>query len=370
MSNEVSIFLSGGWGHARARRWTTARPTTSRPIRRRWATARSTARGSTTPRSAPIFAYGQLNSSDTTKVYYASPSFSGFQVGVSYAPENDGGDTITMENTLNPGRPGRQYLGERLRGRRGSTPATSAAFNITASGTLLAGEATTPGQNDPFAYTLGLRGGSGPFTAGVQWVDNTDSFGREDQWGINAAGTYTVGAWGFGLGYSYWETELPAAGSSDQEDQAASIGVSYAIAPGLRHRCGPGVVQHRQRGRRRRRGQRRLGRRLVAQHLVLIVTRQSERSSGGEASASPPFSSSPWRRDARAVKIPFVGSQPPGSGGTAPASSSVWRDRPPIRAGRAARGRTRHAVRRLGRFFGASWWSASAPMPGWSPSCG
>lgn len=229
--DEVSIFLSGGWGtvvlgddDGAADNFETDPPTVGNgQVDGSWFDYTQVGTN---------IAYGQLNSGDTTKIYYASPSFSGFQVGVSYAPENDSGDTITMENVLIQGGPvgatwenvfeaGAKYSGD------------FGGFNVTASGTLLAGEATVPGQDDPFAYTLGLRGGTGPFTAGVQWVDNTDSFAIEDQWGINAAGTYTVGAWGFGLGYSYFETEFPGAGTSDQEDQAASIGVSYAIAPGL-----------------------------------------------------------------------------------------------------------------------------------------
>jgi hypothetical protein len=106
-------------------------------------------------------------------------------------------------------------------------------FNFQASGTILAGDAKAPGADDPLAYTIGVRGGTGPFTLGVQWVDNTDSFGNDEQWGINAAGTYSVGAWGFGLGYSYFETEPGAAGADTQEDQAASLGVGYSVAPGL-----------------------------------------------------------------------------------------------------------------------------------------
>lgn len=228
--DEVSIFMSGGWGtvvlgddDGAADNFETDPPTVGNgQVDGSWFDYTQVGTN---------IAYGQINSGDTTKVYYASPSFSGFQVGVSYAPENDSGDSLCLDGVNVQGggcgnwedvfEAGAKYSGD------------FGGFNITASGTLLAGDSTVAGQDDPFAWTLGLRGGTGPFTAGIQYVDNTDSFGNEDQWGVNAAGTYTVGAWGFGLGYSYFETELPAAGSSDQEDQAASLGVSYAIAPGL-----------------------------------------------------------------------------------------------------------------------------------------
>jgi hypothetical protein len=228
--DEVSIFLTGGWGtvvlgddDGAVDNFETDPPTVGNgQVDGSWFDYTQVGTN---------ISYGQINTGDTTKIYYASPSFSGFQVGVSYAPENDGGDNLILDGVAVQGGNGGGPWEDVFEG--GATYSGEFdAFNFQIGGTILAGSSTVAGQDDPFAYQIGARGGFGGFTLGVQWYDNTDSFNFSDSWGINAAGTYSVGAWGFGIGYSYGETKLDG-NTTTQEDQAAAIGANYAVAPGL-----------------------------------------------------------------------------------------------------------------------------------------
>lgn len=254
--DEVSIFLEGGWGtlvfgddDGAADNFETDPPTVGNgQVDGSWFDY--------------VFVptainYGTRNSGDTTKIYYASPSFSGFQVGLSYTPEDDGGDQVTLEennldanNSLRAtGLPASQTDARVI-------PATGtfedlfeagakytgafSGFSIETSGTIQFGEADQSagiGAEDIFAWQIGVKGGTGPFEVGLQYWDNGNSLGApgpaglDDQYGINVAGTYSVGAWDLGLGYSYAETELNS--GSSFEDQAAAIGFGREIAAGL-----------------------------------------------------------------------------------------------------------------------------------------
>jgi hypothetical protein len=235
--DEVSIFFEGGWGtlvlgddDGAADNFETDPPTVGN----------GQVDGSSGDyiQTGQAISYGSLNTGDTTKVYYASPSFSGFQVGFSYTPENDSGNSILMENpeiqTNGAGagavdwedifEAGAKYSGD------------FGGFNVEASGTLGVGDGEGT-LEDYFVWTVGVKGGTGPFEVGIQYFDNGDSLSTgavgstDDQWGVNVAGTYSVGAWGFGLGYSYAETDLNGGGQT--EDQRGAIGVGYSVAPGL-----------------------------------------------------------------------------------------------------------------------------------------
>lgn len=205
-----------------------------------------------------------LDSDDSTKVTYFTPKFSGFQAGVSYAPEyqygvanvaglavltNTAGETVTMTNdsTLASDifEAGLGYDGE---------------FNgvaVKVGGNFITGEAiadfdpVTGGVQaveDLTAWSLGGQIGYNGFRFGGGYASNGDSFqadgvGSDDVTSWNVGATYENGPWGVGV--SYLDTDydtnavaLTAAsafglGGVGGDYTALAMGGTYTVAPGL-----------------------------------------------------------------------------------------------------------------------------------------
>lgn len=200
-----------------------------------------------------------IDSDDSTKVSYFTPKFSGFQAGVSYAPEYQGfniagltgvggsaGENVVFTNDTTIASDifevGLSYDGE---------------FNgvmVKIGGNYVGGDATdadvdplTVGAQtieDISAWSLGAQIGYNGFRFGGGYTHDGDSLqydGVSDDsvtsWNVGA--TYENGPWGVGISYLNTDFDDNAfaktlfAGAAGGDYTAWAFGGTYAVAPGL-----------------------------------------------------------------------------------------------------------------------------------------
>lgn len=180
-----------------------------------------------------LFSYYQAyeDTYDTKMVYY-TPVFSGFQAGISWAPEqgSSGRDNarskIASSNNLY-----RDLI------------SVGAAYNKEFGDVSLAIGAggqwgstkRNAGVGDFGVWNVGVNVGYKGFTFGGNYYDNGETFlsKGDDQTGWQLGLTYATGAWAVGVNYARTETDYAARGVKDQTDIAYGIGGSYQLAPGL-----------------------------------------------------------------------------------------------------------------------------------------
>jgi predicted porin len=178
-----------------------------------------------------------VDSGDTLKITYFTPSFAGFQAGASYVPGADSGS------------------GEREFGQGGTSTVGSndddeaAEFGVTYSNTfggfsVKAGGAYVDflddGNRFDNSYTGLLNLGFAGFTAGVtyhstQFTEN----GVDDTEVLGLGAGYATGPWSFGLTYAQVLSGRNQTGTSNayraaaEDDFGVAFGVDYALAPGV-----------------------------------------------------------------------------------------------------------------------------------------
>jgi len=191
--------------------------------------------------NSPTFTFnnlqpGEVTSSNTTtpnlendsaKIIYFTPSFAGFQLAVSYAPDGTQdrssfgtGGTNEGGQLSNSWSVGADYSGE------------FAGFTIGGGGGYSKGYGETGGSNDPAIWAAGLNVGFGGFTVGgsVAFTDGTATSGdNRTVWDVG--GTYNFDAVTVGLGWSRGEYSNPGGGTDDFDQ--IQLGVGYALGPGV-----------------------------------------------------------------------------------------------------------------------------------------
>ncbi len=191
---------------------------------------------------------------DAQKVVYISPSFSGFQLTVSYTPNE------TVENHTNGGGP---HLGMPGHGVGQSRHNTSIYGTYSYDGEnwgLTAGlGASFEGHVEESAfdarsikeqdfYQAGLNLTFGNFAIGIageyyndlagNFDKNSDAFFKADSWVAGIGAAYTMDAWTFGVQYSHREDDIeadlfyPSEDVDFQQDRAVLTAL-YRLGPGV-----------------------------------------------------------------------------------------------------------------------------------------
>jgi hypothetical protein len=166
------------------------------------------------------------DTSDSTKVSYFSPRFSGFQVGASYTPTRGDGNVTTGQDGVFQNYFG---LGANYDNSFGDLRVRASAVYAMASY-----EGVLPVE-DIGAYSVGGIVGFGPFSLGANWTDNGDSgsdVGSGDEssyW--NVAASFETGP--VYLSASYIAKTFESTGSPDWEPAAFGLTADYTVAPGL-----------------------------------------------------------------------------------------------------------------------------------------
>ena len=182
-----------------------------------------------------------IDTSDATKVTYYTPRYSGFQAGVSYAPERDSnasGEAVQFAdnagNHENAVELGLNYKGE------------FSDVGIKVGGQYTHADAKTGATlEDISAWSLGTQLSYNGFAVGGGYTHNGDSgqtVGTADDTvtGWNAGITYNSGPWGVGLSYADIDFDTAAtpfgatgATGSGGDYTVWGLGGIYKVAPGL-----------------------------------------------------------------------------------------------------------------------------------------
>jgi len=192
--------------------------------------------------NSPTFTFnnlqpGEVTSSNTTipnlendsaKIIYFTPSFAGFQLAVSYAPDGTQdrssfgtGGTNESGQVSNAWSASADYSGE------------FSGFTIGAGGGYSKGYSETSAGNDPSIWAAGLNVGFAGFTVGgsIAMTERTIADnGNRTVFDVGA--TYNLDAVTVGLGWSRGKYHNAANGGTDDFDQI-QLGVGYALGPGV-----------------------------------------------------------------------------------------------------------------------------------------
>lgn len=177
-----------------------------------------------------------IDSSDSTKIIYYTPRFSGFQFGISYAPYGDadgqgnriaGRDTDQIDTWIEVGA---NYVGN------------FDGIAVQVGGTYSYANAPSGTQNLS-AWMAGATVGFGGFTVGANYVRQggslTPAGSGINTWAWSVGATYRQGPWSVGLNYVYADfdgrdTNWRGLGSLPTERAwAVGLGAGYTIAPGM-----------------------------------------------------------------------------------------------------------------------------------------
>lgn len=187
--------------------------------------------------------------SDSEKITYFSPRMAGFQLGVSYTPENceeaNGGACVgTYGGAQSDSSTGQQSevieLGANYTGKfGGASVGISAGWGEgNAEGTSAA--LLAAGVEDREEWSVGAKVGFNGISLGARYYqdDNGTSGANTDQTAWQVGLRYATGPWGMGIQYAHNEVEagLTAAGVSNGDDEldAFEIGGTYDIGPGIK----------------------------------------------------------------------------------------------------------------------------------------
>jgi outer membrane protein OmpU len=169
---------------------------------------------------------------DATKIIYFTPSFGGFQLAVSYAP-----DATQDRSSFGTGGTNDVALGGG--GNTGLSNAWSASadysgefggFSIGAGGGYSMASSEV-GDADPTAWNVGLNVGFAGFTVGgsIAFTD-ADVGGPDESTVYDVGATYAIDAVTVGLTWSHGEYE--DVGGDDELDHI-QLGAAYALGPGV-----------------------------------------------------------------------------------------------------------------------------------------
>ncbi len=196
------------------------------------------------------------DTSDDTKVTYYTPRFAGFQLGVSYVPEDDEGNNVIFERQSSENfiEVGGNYLNE------------FGGIGVAISGAYIRGSAndTLDEADDTNQFQGGAQIAWGGFTIGGAYleldnaIDPTSDSDDANAW--NAGISYEQGPWGVAFSYNSFDSDgqigagnsgladavngaFDADGDGETDDDTLpivhddsdffSVGVVYTVAPGL-----------------------------------------------------------------------------------------------------------------------------------------
>jgi predicted porin len=187
---------------------------------------------------------------DFTKLYYSTPEFNGFKLGISYAPDG------TQDRRSNPNNDGCFGCGQSDQNAGGLedlwsiaaaydgefsevTIGLSAGYSKAVVEGKINTATATALQSDPEAYGFGINLGWNAWTLGGSWqeLDTEDDSSDYEVWDVGV--TYGVGAWTLGLGFSQSDSGEAAAVQGDINSVLA-IEASYAMGPGISISAGLG----------------------------------------------------------------------------------------------------------------------------------
>jgi hypothetical protein len=165
------------------------------------------------------------DTSDSTKLSYFSPRFSGFQVGASLTPNPSlNGDNFKQDGAF-----------ENHYGLGANYDNSFGGVRVRASAVYSAASSNNAGREDIGAYSVGAIVGFGPVSVGANYTDNSDSGAAtgsgDDSTYWDVAASFETGPLYLSVGYLSSTYEF-GGGGEDTFDNI-SLTADYSVAPGL-----------------------------------------------------------------------------------------------------------------------------------------
>ena len=164
---------------------------------------------------------------DSAKISYFTPRVSGFQLGLSYAPDAaQDGNALPNRDAVNS-----DYImvGANFKQKMGG-------MSVGISGGYGTVTDAAEGGTEPEATNFGIKLGMGGISAGVSYANFSDS-GNNDQEGINAGVAYSSGPMGVSLAYYHGEKDGNNGSAATLDGQAERdiihLSAKYAMGPGV-----------------------------------------------------------------------------------------------------------------------------------------
>jgi predicted porin len=164
---------------------------------------------------------------DSAKISYFTPRVSGFQLGLSYAP-----DGAQDNNAL----PNRDAVNSDYVMAGANFVQKMGGMSVAISGGYGTVTDAAEGGTEPEATSFGIKMGMGGVSAGVSYANFSDS-GNNDQEGINAGVAYSSGPMGVSLAYYHGEKDGNNGSAATLDGQAERdiihLSAKYAMGPGV-----------------------------------------------------------------------------------------------------------------------------------------
>jgi len=164
---------------------------------------------------------------DAAKISYFTPRVSGFQLGVSYAPD------AAQDNN---GLPNRDAVNSDYVMVGANFVQKMGGMSVGISGGYGTVTDAAEGGTEPEATSFGIKMGMGGVSAGVSYANFSDS-GDNDQEGINAGVAYSSGPMGVSLAYYHGEKDGNNGSAATLDGQAERdiihLSAKYAMGPGV-----------------------------------------------------------------------------------------------------------------------------------------
>ena len=164
---------------------------------------------------------------DAAKISYFTPRVSGFQLGVSYAP-----DAAQDDNN----QPNRDAVNSDYIMVGANFVQKMGGMSVGISGGYGTVTDAAAGGVEPEATSFGIKLGMGGISAGVSYANFSDS-GEKDQEGINAGVAYSSGPMGVSVAYYHGEKDGNNGSAATLNNQAERdvihLSAKYAMGPGV-----------------------------------------------------------------------------------------------------------------------------------------
>ena len=164
---------------------------------------------------------------DSAKISYFTPRVSGFQLGLSYAPDG---------SQDNNGLPNRDAVNSDYVMVGANFVQKMGGMSVGISGGYGTVTDAADGADEPEATSVGVTVGMGGVSAGVSYANFSDH-GNNDQEGINAGVAYSSGPMGVSLAYYHGEKDGNNGSATTLDGQAERdvihLSAKYAMGPGV-----------------------------------------------------------------------------------------------------------------------------------------
>ncbi|CAM3392410.1 porin [Thalassospira profundimaris] len=182
------------------------------------------------------------SSGDQNRVTYFTPSFSGFQAGVSFASDSgrNGSFDTDVDTTTTPDSIG--GFSDDSDGSGDNIVSLAVAYSGEFDGVSISLSAEGENQGEGNWYGVGANVGFGAFTVGSSWGHIEDDYGVSEDSATDRGGdidafdfgvSYSMDAAAISLTYAYQDDERDTATLDPTETQAIDLGLSYTLGAGV-----------------------------------------------------------------------------------------------------------------------------------------